>query len=328
MFDVLMLMKDDNSNTGWRFFKCLQYLGLDVIALKGDMHPFYYPEQVPVHPVLAKLPNNHLMMEAFELGWLAKKAKVLHFIASKLIHPGVNLVEKKIVMQHGGGAYRANHDNINPHYNQVVDTTIIQMPDLLGHGANNEQWIYYPVDTEYLEPDFARHGKKLKIGHFPSLPLHKGTGKIIEIMKGLEDKYGDRFEYVGVKDTSRSGLVMWNEGLNRVRECDIIIEAMEMKAQGQTYGEWGNTAIEAAALGKIVITHSLKKDLYKKEFGSCALNIANDPDTLKETLINILSLSDNEIFEMKRNTRAWVEEKHSIPVTAKRLWEKVYKDLL
>ncbi len=147
-------------------------------------------------------------------------------------------------------------------------------------------------------------------------------------MKSLEEKYGDRFEYVGVKDDKPSGRMMWRDSLNRVRDCDIIIEAMEMKAQGKTYGEWGNAALEAAALGKIAITHSLAQDLYKKEFGSCSLNIANDPETLKETLINILSLSDKEILSMKQQTRAWVEEKHSIPVTAKRLWEKVYKDLL
>ena len=328
MFDVLMLVKNDWANTGWRFFKCLQYLGLDVLALKGEFHPFYYPEQIPIHPVLAKLPNNSLILEAFELHGLAQRAKVLHFITSTLIHPGVNLQEKKIVMQHGGGAYRANHEMLNPNYNKVVNTTIIQMPDLLGHGANNEQWVYYPVDTEFLKPDFKKHGKKLKIGHFPSLPEHKGTAKIIKIMKSLEEKYGDRFEYVGVKDDKPSGRMMWRDSLNRVRDCDIIIEAMEMKAQGKIYGEWGNAALEAAALGKIVITHSLAQDLYKKEFGSCSLNIANDPETLKETLINILSLSDKEILSMKQQTRAWVEEKHSIPVTAKRLWEKVYKDLL
>ncbi len=326
MFDVLMLAKNDFSNTGWRFFKCLQHLGLDVLALKGEFHPFYYPEQIPIHPVLSKLPNNNLILEAFELHSLAKNARVLHFITSTLIHPGVKLAEKKIVMQHGGSAYRANYEKLNPIYNEVVDTTITQMPDLLGHGANNEQWIYYPVDTAFLQPVFKR-GKKLKIGHFPSSPSIKGTTKILKVIRSLEERYGNRFEYVGASGKGPE-LTRWTDCLRKMSECDIIVEAMSMKAQGRTYGEWGNTALESAALGKIVVTHSLTSDLYKKEFGPCALNIANTPEALRKTLINILSLSDNEILTMKQQTRAWVEEKHSIPATAKRLWEKVYKDLL
>ena len=97
---------------------------------------------------------------------------------------------------------------------------------------------------------------------------------------------------------------------------------------GKTYGEWGNSAIEAAALGKIVITNSLTQDLYEKEFGDCALHIANEPERLESMLKYFLHLGDDLIYQKKQETRAWVEDTHSMKATAKRLWEKVYKDLI
>jgi ribonuclease HI len=81
-------------------------------------------------------------------------------------------------------------------------------------------------------------------------------------------------------------------------------------------------------MGKIVVTNSLAKDLYAKEFGSCALQIANDSKALEQTLKMILSLSEKEIQDKKHESREWVEQKHSIPATAKRLWDKVYSKLL
>jgi hypothetical protein len=48
----------------------------------------------------------------------------------------------------------------------------------------------------------------------------------------------------------------------------------------------------ANALGKIVVTNSLAKDIYKKEYGDCALHIANDPNELYAELSKILRMSN------------------------------------
>ena len=334
MPDVLILGHADWANTAWRFFKCLQHLKIDVMALKGEYHRMAYPEQIPIHPTLMKIEQKDFCFKEPRLVQYSKDAKVIHYFASKFIFCGVDPREKKVVMQHGGTLYRNNFQKLNEYYNPFVDATIIQCPDLLGLGANNEHWIYYPVDTEYIQPDFTT-GKKLVIGHFPSNPEVKGTKNILRVIKRLEESdLSDRFEYVGNRkadwgsDFIQEDLVLWTDNLKRLAKCDIVIETCNDNIYGRKYGEWGNTAIEAAALGKIVVTNSLAQGLYEDEYGICALNIANHPDALEKTLRRLLSLSNKEIRQKKQETRCWVEAKHSIPATAKRLWEKVYRGLL
>jgi hypothetical protein len=329
-----MLAQDDWANSGWRYFKCIQSLGIDILALKGSFHRMAYPEQIPIHPCMMNKSTSEYPLNIPELGAYAKDAKVIHYIASKVILPGIYLMEKKVVMQHGGSIYRTNHEKINDFCNNFASASIIQCPDLLGLGAKNEHWIYYPVDTDFIQPDFTTKDK-LIVGHFPSNPEIKGTSTIVKIIEKLEKSpLSKRFEYIGNRHTDwskefiKEELVLWTDNLRRLAKCDIIIETCNDNIEGNVYGEWGNTAIEAAALGKIVITNSLAQDLYKKEYGGCALQIANTPKELEETLTKILSLSNAEIELLKAKSRHWVEDKHSIPATAQKLWDKVYKDLL
>jgi glycosyltransferase involved in cell wall biosynthesis len=332
MMDVLILTKYDWSNTGWRFFKCLQHLGVDVLMLKGSFHPFFYPEQAPIHPLLAQS-NGILFHRVPELKWLTEEAKVVHYIASTFIDTGTDFFSKKVVMQHGGKAYRQDPDALNKIYNQFADVTILQSPDLLGYGANDEQWVYYPVDTDFIQPDFKRRSKNLIIGHFPSIPHKKGTDQIVKVIEKLEKNttLAGRFRYVGARNPDqfeKTGICMWTDNLKRMAGCDIIIETMLPEVQGHKFGEWGNTALEAAAMGKIVVTNSFSSDLYDKEFGRSALKIANNPDALGATLHLILTLSDKGIENLKEESRAWVERNHSIPATANRLFENIYSKLL
>jgi len=313
--DVLILAIHDHANTGWRFSQCLKHIGFDYIALKGQFHPFHYPEQMPIHPALAAVDQTQLMPVCKDLYHLASKAKVIHYIASVVVQPGVDIYEKNVVVNHGGSVYRQHHDIISKTYD-FVDASIIQCPDLLGLGAKNEQWIYYPVDTDLIKPDFKTN-RPLKVGHFPSNPKIKGSDGIravAEQVKGIEFIY----------DRKR---VIWGDNLKRVADCDIIIETLSLSLDGAKYGEWGNAAIEAAAMGKIVITNSLTEDKYKEEFGEkSALIIANSEAELKEKLTMLSELSDNEINMLKIDMRNWVLKHHSIPATARRLWDKVYKD--
>jgi hypothetical protein len=102
-----------------------------------------------------------------------------------------------------------------------------------------------------------------------------------------------------------------------------------MTAQGKPYGEWGNQCIEAAALGKIVITNTLSADLYKKEYGEgFAPRIANNEDEIAAHVEELLGMTDKEILDEQQRSRAWVEKYHSMEATSDRLWERIYKDLL
>jgi glycosyltransferase involved in cell wall biosynthesis len=324
--DVLILANHDWANTGYRFSRCLKEIGLDVLAFKGKPHPFLYPDQLPIHPILATLPDGYFAYDCHSLEPLASKAKVLHYIASTVIQPfPLETSGKHVVVQHGGATYRTRREAINPIYNRFVSASIIQMPDLLGFGAKNEQWIYYPVDTYVIQPDFKpKDNNKIVIGHLPSNSENKGTEAILKVIDSLmaDPSIKDRIEYIGVKST-KGKCVSWLDALSHLKRCDVFIEAMQLTAQGRTYGEWGNMALEAAASGCIVITHFLSEEKYLREFGEHALMVANDPEALEIQIRRLLDMDSHEIMQRKQASRAWAE-KHSIHNTAIRLWEKVY----
>ena len=327
MIDALILTKDDWANTGWRFFKCLQHIGLSAMMFKGHCHPFCYPEQGVVHPAIAKAEGETPVWRVPQLREFVESAKVVHFTSSTVIDTGADLTKKNVVINHSGYGYRANADDMNKNFNPFVDATIIQMPDLLNLGAKNEHLIYFPVDTDFIQPVYKRQSDRLIIGHFPSMVKHKGTDKIVELMEKLsyDKNLKDRFAYYGA-DASTTETTIWFEHLKRMSYCDVIIDVFNPEVYGKQYGEWGNTSFEAAAMGKLVITNSLRIEKYHEEYGACALNIANNIDELEHTLRHIISLNNDELQKDREITRRWVERKHSIPATAKRLWDKIYKD--
>ena len=120
-------------------------------------------------------------------------------------------------------------------------------------------------------------------------------------------------------------VVSWTENLKRMSECDIIIEGCNAYHGGKVYGEWGNQALESASLGCAVVTHCLSIDKYKAEFGEFGPEVANSPEELKDKLTRLVSDKDY-LATVKRRCRKWAEDNHSIPVTANRLWDKVYKE--
>lgn len=325
--DVLMLTQHDWANTGYRFAQCLRLAGLKVFALKGESHPYGYPRQMTISSALRGLPMQ-LFHTVPALQGLAKQAKVLHFLTSTTFFPGPPDLKpfagKKVVMQHGGTNYRKHHKTLNRVHNLFVDKTIIQCPDLLGLGAKNETLIYYPVDTDKIEPVYeSEYPDRYVIGHFPRSEAVKGTKEIMAVLDGLKGKFN--FE------VRTGGLVPWEQNLDRMAGCDIIIETMQPELNGKRYGEWGNTALEAAALGKVVVTNCHSQDVYIKEYGTSLaewITLANDPEYLRMQLTLLLSLRPSEMVHKKAMSRVWANDFHGMQATSKRLMEKVYGPLL
>tara|TARA_Y100000593_G_C4321206_1_gene343897 strand:- start:2025 stop:3107 length:1083 start_codon:yes stop_codon:yes gene_type:complete len=338
--DVLMLTCNDWANTGYRFSKCLKMLGLNVKILKGRKHVFDYPEQASVIPELAG--NNPMSKMLYKypviieiadfdnsiVNFLAKKAKVIHFHATTFISNNWDLHNKHVVVQHGGTTYRLHPESANQLFNQFCDAAIIQCPDLLNLGANNEHLIYYPVDTDLIQPTFDKKDDKLIIGHFPSRPESKGTAGILNVITKLESdpELRDKFKYIGTREvvTGNHGSLPWKEHLDRVSNCDVLIETLNLSFEGKVFGEWGNTAIESAALGKVVLTNSLTPDLYSEEYGDCALNLVNSEDELEKNLRRLILLDSKSLKQEKIKSREWVVNTHSMKATAIRLWERIY----
>jgi hypothetical protein len=331
MIDAIILTKHDWANTGWRFFKCLQYLELNAMMFKGEMHPFCYPEQGVIHPAIQEAEGGFPLWRVPELAHFVNHSRVIHFTSSSIIDTGVDLRNKNVVLQHSGNGYREGHPGMNKTFNPFVDATIIQMPDLLGLGAKNEHLIYFPVDTDFIQPVYKRQSDKLIIGHYPSMQRFKGSQEILNLIEKLEAEKDlkDRFIYRGPRDPGNLDnldIAIWTEHLKRVAHCDVIIDVFNPVVRGNQYGEWGNTSFEAAAMGKLVVTNSLRFDEYTKNYGDCELNIANNISELESVLRKLITMNPEELAQKRVKTRHWVELKHSIPATANRLWGKVYKE--
>jgi len=316
-----MLTKHDWANTGWRFYKSLKLLGLDVEFYKGQLHGLKYPKQAKVHPAIARrTPGPGWILKVPELKEMVEQAHVVHFIASTFINTGADLQNKNVVVQHGGSQFRQSSAKVNRLFNRIVNNTIIQCPDLLGLGAKNETLIYYPVDTNLLQADYEQKHRLITIGHFPRSPKIKGTENILQAI----NKVTNKFRYVGIKKVSPKNPIPWMEHLKRIKQCDIIIETCNLKLGKAKYGEWANTALESAALGKIVISNTLSEDVYNREYGELGIHIANNVPSLIKTITRLTNLSKEQIVEEKKKSRAWVVKNHSLEANAIRLWKKVY----
>lgn len=331
MMEVLMLTRADHANTGWRFAQCLKRLGLEVVCFKAQQHPFKYPIQMPVHKALANAKRTSVaptVLNAPEMESWIKKAHVIHFHATTFIDTGADLKNKQVVVQHAGDNYRKNPEGANELFNPMADKTIIQYPSLMGLGAKDEELIYYPVDTSLLMPGVKSVNVGLvRIGHWPSSPARKGTAKILKAIDILEKHPASkhRFIYIGTNSVKKGkDIVSWIKHLDRIRACDILIERCQTD---DGHAEWANTALEAASLGKIVVTNTLSSELYQKEYGDrCPFFIANSVNDLVATLKTLVCLPKNKLLDLGMEARAWAVRNHSIQATAKRLWEKVYKE--
>ena len=331
-YDILILTYADWANTGYRFSKCLDMIGLKVKIIKGVTHPFNYPEQAPINSTLSKFTYAFPFTVNMDkdLAELITNSHILNMHASTYINPKkfISYSDVTMTVTHGGTTYRRYPDKSNEIFNPIVKKTIIQCPDLLNLGAKNEVLVYYPIDTELIKPDFTfKDPNKLIIGHFPSAPKNKGTKNILEVINKLKELYTDKFIYIGQKTTDKN-TIPWSDNLKRYKTCDIIIETVNAKQYGKNYGEWGNTCLESAASGCVVLTNTNSKHIYLKEY-NCEPKfiVTNNADQLENNLIELFNMDRDKILDIKMKTCEWVTNNHSFKATGLRLWNKVYKDL-
>lgn len=215
----------------------------------------------------------------------------------------------KAIVVHGGSDYRQHSHVLNPELNKHMDAAIVQTADLLGLGAYHEYWVLAPVDTKVIRPTY-RTPKKLRVAHYPSRASVKNTHLIIDTVKSMPDAFEIHHSTKTVTHT---------QNLERMRNCDIYIDHQGYTQQGRRYGEFGITAKEAAALGKIVITCTQNKLMYEKEYGPFVPYISNSPEQFRSILAELASMSREGINARKHEMRKWVEDCHSYKVCGERL---------
>jgi len=303
---VVIFSTDDWANMGFILAESLKSLGVDAESFKLLKHKLY------------RHGPNSKVISLKEMENEALKADIIQFTHSKFSVKTPQILKKDIFMFHGGGHYRENHKEINRVANQLVKASLTQTGDLLGFGAKNERWLLPGVDLKVLKPSYVQVSDDvLTIGHFPSSPRIKGTNVINGVIDSLrsDSNYSEKFNYITSNES-----VPYEKNIERMKKCDVYIEQIKS-------GEWGITALEAAALGKIVVTNFETLPRYHKEYGYCELVVVDNEKELKEAIIKLINSSKNKIKEKKKKTRKWVSEFHSYEYLGKKLL-RVYAEFL
>ena len=271
-------------------YKSLKAVDADVIGHALTRHIFGYEEQLEVIT-----PNN--IKETY------KDCDVV-----LMVHSDWELNEYitcPIIPIHTGTKYRQGHELINTKFNSPI--SIIALPEFQTL-APNPKYLVGAVESNWAVKDVV--GRRIRVGHFPSNPDVKGTEDIVRILRNAENC---EFIY----STER---VSHAENLKRIYDCDIYVEMLASTQGGKPYGSFGITGLEAAAMGKIVITQAINDNgLYNDAYGVNMLNFVKDELGLKKTLSSLLQYKGDYLTGQMESTKEWIEKNHSYKATGTKL---------
>lgn len=309
---VLILAQNDWGGLGNLLTKSLCSVGIDAKFYLSGQTIYRHPD-ISISKASARK--------------FSETCDIIQYMHSTKVPLNINLSKKKFVVFHGGGKYRERYIEVCKQFNPMVECSLVQTYDLLGKGCKNEKWILPPMDTEQINPVYKTKGKKIIIGHYPSSSKNKGSKNIQKIIDNIRDKVPD-FEY-----RHSDKRVPWNKQMKRMSEVDIYIERLSFFTQGKSdrkkwnkTGVWGMTALEAASLGKIVLTNFLGAERYKKEYGECYLQVADSEKEMEQLLIKLLQKPKDSLLKLKQDTRKWVETNHSLKAIGIRL-KKIFEEI-
>lgn len=291
---VVSVCSSDWANFAYNFSESLRSVGVDSYSYCLASHPFGYPKQSTVVAIdqLKKLTEDADFI-------------VVHHSCSELLP---HISDRKVIHYAAGTKYRQGYQHLNEEFKSSV-ATFIALPEFQVYAPKGFYYVVGAVDCDYLQPEYKTEGPAI-FGHYPSNSDVKGSQKIIEAVNSLPVN----FEYSIEK-------VNWESQIERIKKCDIYIEMLAPEQGGKPYGSFGITALEAAALGKIVITQALNdKGLYKSNYTTPCLQSVKNQEHLRECILYvILGNTREEITVLQERTREWVTENHSYQATGNRV---------
>lgn len=295
MKTVLNVCRDDWANFAHDNARALQAVGVDATAVKLNDHAFGYDSTAKV-------------MTHAEIQERIREADVVQLFHSDTTFLALcKDLGKHTIVYHAGSAYRENYKELNRQFNPVVKRTVCALGELMKLGASRPVYIVGAIDTgdqpEILQP------RPYVFGHFPSNPQVKGTQRIAEMMAATQCT-PDMAQY---RYSTR--LIGNEQQRKRMQDCHVYIELHQPTLKGKPYGSFGITALEAAAMGKAVVTMNLTQDIYRKHYGDCALLIANSEKEFITTVVRTIFSAPETLLVQRNNTRQWVVEKHSYVAT-------------
>lgn len=301
---VLNICVDDYANFMHDNAKALRSVGINCHDYKMVKHPFGYETESEIK-------------SEYEISLIIKQFDLIQIFHSDDRFIGF-CKGKRTVVYHTGTKYRQNPNGYNAVFNPNVEMCFVALPEFVGLGAKNEQYIVGAVDTDKLIqitlPYFIKRREirlnisnmKPIVAHYPSNTEVKGTAVINKVIEELLED-GLEFEYL-----HSTNLVTYPEQLKRMAECDIYIELFAPMQGDKKYGSFGITGLEAGAMRKCVITMG-NNDVYKKAYNEDSqLFLIDGVDELKskiKALVNnykkhyiYFMLSNYFIFEqIKKN---------------------------
>lgn len=296
---VLILCQSDNCNRSYKTVKALKTQGIDVMGFKTQPHKFNYPNQLPIV-------NIHRMVKE------VNKAKVVWFTMGnpalyRFLKPHIR---GKTVVTFSGTTYRQNSQKLDKVFNGV-DLFILLGHDHMKLCSHDNKTYNSNRIIDFPKPSIVPN-KVFTIGHYPSQPHKKGSDIIIPIMERLALKHGVNFKYSLVP-------VEYEKNLKRMSECDLYIEQYAPYQNGKIFGEIGNQAYEACAMGSIVISNLSDTSLYESVHGALGIHLANSPEHLEELVEGFINTPYEDILKLRAKSQEWVYNTHGLDAMGRSL---------
>lgn len=277
----------------------------NVVDLSLHYHRFGYDSQ-------SKFVREKEMREAMS------KSEFIHIMHSDPYILKLALESKhkdsKLIHWATGTRYRQETEKMNNLFNPVVDVSFIALGEFSGLGAKNEVYSVGAIDVRRIKPLKETVSNPVQVYHLPSKPEVKGTSKILEMI----DEIDREFDFYYMTDE-----VPYQEQLENMQKSDIYIELYAPEQNGKPYGSWGITALEAAAMGKAVITQQYSVDVYEQTYGcQPGLILAHSEAEFKQKLTSLID-SPDLIKKRQEMARKWVSEFHSFEATGKNILKNI-----
>lgn len=295
---VINVCDADWANFSYDNMIALRAVGIDCIGAKLQDHVFGYKNTIPK---TTEQEMKDLMADCDVIQFFHDN---VHLFRGLIPHFG----NKKVITYHTSSYFRKNYDVVNSAMNPYVYRSVNAMPEFMGMGAKHEVYMVGAVDTASLAPQGYHVGEMIKIAHYPSNPKVKGTKKINDLMSSIDAPHA--------MYTCKTDPVPHHIQMLRMSDCDIYVEMFtEVDGNGMPYGNFGITALEAAAMGKLVVTNCKGILHYAQAYGKPFFYIADDEEQFRYVLQTMLDADRKKLAELQQQKRALVHINHGYQAT-------------
>ena len=311
MKKVLNISISDYANFGHDNAEALRAVGVDCVDIALTPHIFNYPSSSKI--VAIKDVDRYL-----------KWADVIQCFHSPNGLSGLlKQTGKPVIVYHTGTGYRQTPEKIHKLFDGWVKLHVCALPELYEQfKSRSTEKCVYMVGAVADFPQGNKPKKPFVVGHFPSNPEVKGTVIIDRVFQALE---AEGMPLLFDLDTDR---IPYEDQMKRYQRCDIYVEMMATHQTGKEYGSFGITALEAAAMGKIVITNCTHFKPYQKYYGAFPFQIANTEADLSAQLAELAMMDEDELFELQTKLRQLLLSMHGYKATGEYLLKNVLEGLL